>query len=90
VMGGIRSPWVDVPTAKLSGIGQAGPGFARLFGSTEPFTQAKLAELYPGGRDDYLKKFNKALTSAVQAGFILPADEAEISALAAASFSGGS
>src|SRR3546814_5822557 len=35
--GGVRSPWVDVPTAQLSGLGQDGPGLLRLFGSTQPF-----------------------------------------------------
>ena len=28
---------------------------ARLFGITEPFDRAKLAQLYPGGRAEYLK-----------------------------------
>src|SRR3546814_10058438 len=38
--GGVRSPWVDVPTAQLSGLGQDGPGLLRLFGSTQPFDDA--------------------------------------------------
>ena len=86
--GGVRSPWMDVPTARLSGLGQTGGGMmAALFGVTEPFNAAKLSALYPGGQTEYVGKFNTSLKSAIAAGFILPADEAEIEALAAYSFS---
>jgi hypothetical protein len=56
---------------------------------TEPFTAAALARLYPGGQPEYIDKFNTSLKSAIAAGFILPADEAEIKALAAFSFPAG-
>jgi len=81
--GGIRSPWMDVPTSKLSGLGQTTGGFAFLFGSTEPFDAARLAQLYPGGKAEYLRKFETALDAAIAAHNILPADRAEILALAA-------
>ena len=84
--GGIRTPWVDVPTAVLSGLAQDGPGFARLFGSTEPFDAARLEALYPGGKADYLQRFTKALDRAIGKGFILAGDRDEILAVAAASF----
>jgi hypothetical protein len=84
--GGVRSPWVDVATARLSGLGQTGPGMVVLFGVTEPFDAAKLKQLYPGGKLDYVEKFNASLKSAIAAGFILPADEGEIKELAAYSF----
>src|SRR3546814_20861016 len=61
--GGVRSPWVDVPTAQLSGLGQDGPGLLRLFGSTQPFDDAKLAALYPNGREQYLAQFRSSLRS---------------------------
>jgi hypothetical protein len=48
-----------------------------------------LAKLYPGGKPEYLDKFNASLKSAIRAGFILPADETEIKALAGQSFSTG-
>lgn len=86
VRDGIRSPWVDVPTAVLSGLAQEGPGFARLFGSTQPFDADKLKALYPGGKAEYMEQFSKALDSAISAGFILPSDRAEILAVAAAAF----
>lgn len=86
-LGGIRSPWVDCPIAILSGLGQSGPiELVALFGVTEPFGQETLATLYPGGKPDYLGRFEASLRQAIDAGFILPADEAEIMALAAASY----
>jgi hypothetical protein len=84
--GGVRSPWVDVPTAHLSGLGQTGSRMGFLFGLTEPFDSARLTQLYPGGRAEYLEKFGVALNAAIQAGFILPADEAQIKALASFSY----
>jgi Alpha/beta hydrolase domain len=91
--GGIRSPWVDVPTSRLSGLvaglGQVPRGLPDLLGTTEPFHADVLARLYPGGKPEYLGKFSTSLKSAISAGFILPADEAEIKALAAQSFSTG-
>ena len=86
--GGIRTPWVDAPTARLSGSGNTGGPYGFLVGSTQPYDAATLAKLYPGGKADYLKKFDASLSSAVKAGFILPADQAEIRALAAAGYPG--
>ena len=82
--GGIRTPWVDVPTAVLSGFGQSGAEFAFLFGTTRPFDAATLARLHPRGRADYLARFEKATAEAVSRGFLLEADAPEIRALAAA------
>jgi hypothetical protein len=86
--GGIRTPWVDVPTATLSGIGQEGDGFAVLAGRTDPFDQALLDKLYPGGRTDYLERFTSSLDAAIAAGFLRQDDRAEILALAQASYPG--
>ena len=87
--GGIRTPWVDAPTAKLSGFGNTGGPFGFLVGTTQPFDAATLAKLYPGGKADYLKRFDASLEAAVKGGFILPADQAEIRALAAAGWPAG-
>lgn len=84
--GGIRSPWMDTPTCKLSGIATAGSRMGALFGSTAPLDVGDLERLYPGGRGDYVVKFRAALESAIGAGFILPVDRAEIEALAAAAY----
>jgi hypothetical protein len=86
--GGIRTPWVDAPIARLSGSGNTGGPYGFLVGSTQPFDAATLARLYPGGKADYLKKFDASLGAAVKGGFILPADQAEIRALAAAGYPG--
>jgi hypothetical protein len=84
--GGIRTPWVDVPTATLSGIGQEGDGFAVLAGRTDPFDQPVLEKLYPGGRTDYLDRFASSLDAAIAAGFLRADDRAEILGLAEASY----
>jgi hypothetical protein len=87
--GGIRTPWVDAPTARLSGFGNTGGPFGFLVGTTQPFDAAALSKLYPGGKADYLKRFDASLGAAVKGGFIRPADQAEIHALAAAGYPGG-
>ena len=84
--GGIRTPWVDVPTAVMGGLGQTGETFAMLFGRTEPFDDATLSKLYPGGEDEYLEGFAASLDSAIAAGFLLEEDRMEILAVAAHSF----
>jgi hypothetical protein len=86
--GGVRTPWVDVPTARLSGFGNSGGPLGFLVGVCEPFEQATLDRLYPGGRPEYLKKFAASLSSAIQAGFILAADQQEIVDLAAIAYPG--
>jgi len=48
-----------------------------------------LGRLYPGGSTEYLERFTGALDSAIESGFILPADRAEILELAAAVYSRG-
>ncbi len=84
--GGIRTPWVDVPTAVMAGLGQSGESFAMLFGRTEPFDDATLAALYPGGEDEYLERFGASLDAAIAAGFLLEQDRMEILAVAAHSY----
>ena len=86
--GGVRTPWVDVPTARLSGIGNSGGPLAGLAGVTESFDAATLDRLYPGGKSEYLKKFQASLDSAIKAGFILPSDRQEILDLAALAYHG--
>jgi hypothetical protein len=79
VRGGIRSPAVDVPLAKLSGLGQTGRNFCAIFGTTVPFDTATLATLYPEPQD-YVDAVNAATDRGVSGGFILPADAALIKA----------
>lgn len=74
VLGGIRTPLVDVPVDVLSGV--AAPGSAIiciLSGSTVPLPDARLAELY-ASRDDYVQRYAAAADAAIAAGFVLEAD----------------
>lgn len=86
--GGLRTPWVDVPTARLSGLGGSGETFAILFGQTEPFDADTLAAAYPAGKVGYLEQFSASLDDTIGQGFILAADRQEILALAAAAYPG--
>jgi hypothetical protein len=85
--GGIRTGWVDVPVAALSGLAPDGAeGLAMLLGTTSVFDSAELARRYPGGRSEYAAAFLAATSRAVAAGFLLPEDVDEIIALAAAAY----
>jgi hypothetical protein len=88
VKGGIRTPYVDVPIAKLSGLGQpAVPLISSLFGTTELFDDATLSELYPDHRT-YVTAVVNSTDTAVRAGFLMPEDGELIKAAAAASHIG--
>jgi len=87
--GGVRTPWVDVPIARTSGIGTAESPLSHLFGSGEPFDAATVARLYPDGVTEYLARFTESLDAAIRSGFLLPADRAEILQLAKAGYPRG-
>jgi len=91
--GGVRTPWVDVPIARTSGLGGSDGGaesvMSALFGSGEPFDAATVRRLYPTGDQDYLARFTEALDAAIRSGFILPADRAEILGLAGVAYARG-
>ena len=80
-VGGIRTPQVDAPVARIDGM-NSGPGFCLLFGSTTPLTTAQLTALYPT-HAAFVAAWNSSLATAVANGFILPADQAELQAAAA-------
>jgi alpha/beta hydrolase family protein len=82
VRGGIRTPWVDAPSAVLTGNPPGGEGFMFLFGTTVPLDPAALARLYPGGPEEHLRRFEAATAKALGAGFLLDVDAREIRALA--------
>jgi hypothetical protein len=81
VLGGIRTPYVDVPIARLSGEGQGGSGFCFLFGTTELFDDTTLATLYPT-HADYVNAVNNSVDAAVANRFLLAPDGAVIKAAA--------
>ena len=84
--GGIRTPWVDVPTIRLSGTGDPKSFIGMLAGSGAPFTKAELARLYPGGKSEYLRRFTVSLDRAIRAGHVLAADRSEILEIAAINY----
>lgn len=86
--GGVRTPWTNVPTMRLSGIGNSGGFIGMLVGVGEPFDAAKLAALYPGGKAQYLKRFTASLDAAIAKGHLLSDDRQEILDIAAINFQG--
>ena len=81
-LGGVRTPHVDVPVAVLSGLGNSGGPVAFLAGTTTPLSADALRSRYPT-RAAYLEQFEEATARTVAAGFLLAADAAEITAIAA-------
>jgi hypothetical protein len=71
--GGVRTPQVDAPLAKLSGGGQTGSSFCFLFGTTVPYSAAELAAKYPG-RHTFVREWRAAVRDAVHRGFVMHAD----------------
>lgn len=89
VKGGVRTPYVDAPVARLSGEGQPpADSFCRLFGTTVLFDAATMATLYPDNAT-YVNAIDTASDSAVAAGFLRPADADLIKARARTSGIGG-
>jgi hypothetical protein len=86
--GGIRTPFVDTPVAVLSGLGQTA-ALADLFGTTRALSAEQLRARYPGGRDAFVAEFADATRAAVDSGFVLATDAAEIEALGACSWCEG-
>jgi hypothetical protein len=82
VIGGVRTPAVDVPVSTLSGTAPAGTSVVcSLFGSARPFSPSTLTSLYHD-RKDYLSSYAASLAKAIRGGFILEADRAELLAQA--------
>jgi hypothetical protein len=89
--GGIRTPQVAAPIAIVNGTGDtssAGGGFYKLFGTTIPFSAARLAQLYPTHKD-FVKKWDASVSSDVSKGYLLPADAKVLDKVAAQSTIGG-
>ncbi len=82
VIGGVRTPAVDVPVSTLSGTPPAGaPTVCQYFGSTVAFTPTQLASLY-GTKSHYIAEYTTSLDKAIAGGYILGADRASLLAQA--------
>ena len=74
VLGGIRTPAVDVPAVVLSGV--PGPNasiICLLLGSTKPLPGKAAVERYES-KANYEKLFSESADAAIRAGFVLEAD----------------
>jgi hypothetical protein len=90
-VGGVRTPQVQAPIAVVSGVDPklgAGSPFCVLFGRTVPFSQSKLASLYPT-HAAFVRKWDDAVAAEVAAGYLLPADARVLKRVAAESTIGG-
>lgn len=72
VRGGVRLPQAAVATATSSGV-NAGEGLCSLLGSSEPFDDATLNELYPT-HAAYVHAFKRATAQAVASDVLLSRD----------------
>jgi hypothetical protein len=91
-LGGVRTPQVDAPIAVLAGVSNSAAAghtdivsmFCRLFGSTQPFAPEQLTALY-ANHGAFVSAWNAATKKLVKAGFILKADEKELTQSAVSS-----
>ena len=82
VVGGVRTPAVEVPVSTLSGAAPAGTSvICSLFGSTTPFSAQMLTSLY-GSKANYIAKYTAALDHAISAGYLLSSERATLLAMA--------
>jgi Alpha/beta hydrolase domain len=78
VIGGVRTPAVDVPVATLTGSAPAGTSeICSLFGTTTPFSAQELSSLY-GTKANYLSKYSKDLDHAIAARYLLPSERSQL------------
>lgn len=86
MLGGIRTPAVDAPVAKLSGFGQTGNNapFCGSFGTTVPFTQEQLNALYKN-HGGFVGEWKQATGSSLTAGFLVAEDANDMTVIAAQS-----
>ncbi|MCB1690676.1 MAG: hypothetical protein KDI33_19420 [Halioglobus sp.] len=72
-LGGIRTPYVDAPSAVLRGEPNVGNSFCRLFGTTALFSAAQMSSLY-GDEAGFVDAVTNATNAAVAADFLLQED----------------
>jgi hypothetical protein len=82
VLGGVRTPAVDVPVSTLTGSAPAGTStICSLFGTTTLFTPQELTSLY-GSQTTYLSKYTADLDKAIADRYLLPSERQELLAQA--------
>ena len=82
-LGGVRTPYVDVPAATYHSGHGPGPGCGQNFGYTEPFHWARLDALY-GNYKAYASRMTQAVDRAVKERWLTASDGRKIKAELAA------
>lgn len=72
VIGGVRPPELRAPIGKYL-ESNTGPGFCGLYGGFDPYSAARLQELYPR-RGAFTRQFVHGVIDAVDERYLLPAD----------------
>lgn len=80
-VGGIRNPFIDLPTAAYSGFCTLPDGSKGIFGHAVPFSRERMINLY-GNLDRYHELAEKSTDAAIALGFILRSDRDEVIQLA--------
>jgi len=80
-VGGVRSPWVDVPAATYFTT-SPGPGTCFELGHTVAFEKSRLESLYKDDKS-YRAKFSQSVDQLVKAGWFTESDGKKIKAAAA-------
>jgi len=81
LIGGLRSPFLDVPTSMWTGS-STGASFCFIAGHEVPFTEAQLLELYPN-HGVYVNQVVRNVSALVRDRFITQSDGAALNAAAA-------
>jgi hypothetical protein len=76
-LGGLRTPYVEVPTATYYSEHGTGPGCGGNFGYAEPFDWARLDELY-GSHKNYVGRMTAAVDRAVKERWLTESDGRKI------------
>ncbi|MDA1306735.1 MAG: alpha/beta hydrolase domain-containing protein, partial [Acidobacteria bacterium] len=76
-VGGVRTPYVDVPTATYHAEHGENPGCGGNFGYSEPFDWARLDAVY-GSYENYASRLNDALNRAVAERWLTETDAQKI------------
>ena len=76
LVGGLRSPYVDVPTSTWNGS-STGASFCFIAGHEIPFDGARLAQLYPN-HGDYVTKVIESAQRLESERLLTPRDSQEI------------
>ena len=76
VTGGVRSPFIEVPTSLWSGA-STGDSFCFIAGNEKPFDASRLKQLYPEHKT-YERKFIENVQKLVKERWIMRADGNEL------------